>query len=188
MSHGHETGKSAAPVEPAAAVVRFAWSRAGPFPCLVARSERGVCLSSIGDEGALERLARWRDAHAAGADIVEDAGALASAVRQLDLYFRGESKTLDVELDLRGTDFQKRVWLALRTIPHGATRTYGDIAREIGIPGAVRAVGAANGRNPVPPFVPCHRVVASNGIGGFTGGLSKKRALLALESAQVFFA
>ena len=175
-------------VEHAVHSLQFAWSDAGPFRCLVARSERGLCLSSIGDEGALERLARWRDEYAPGAEIVEDACALASEVSQLDLYFRGERRTLDVELDLRGTDFQKQVWLALRTIPFGATRTYGDIARQIGIPGAMRAVGAANGRNPVPPFVPCHRVVASNGIGGFTGGLHKKRALLALESAQVFFA
>jgi O-6-methylguanine DNA methyltransferase len=167
--------------------IAYAWSEAGPFRCLVARSDRGVCSSSIGEEDALERLARWRDEHAPGAEIVEDARALAADVRQLDAYFRGERKVLEVDLDLRGTEFQKLVWRALREIPYGATRTYGDIARAIGNPEAVRAIGGANGRNPVPPFVPCHRVVASNGIGGFTGGVHKKRALLALESSQVFF-
>lgn len=104
-------------------------------------------------------------------------------IRQLRLYFTGELQTFDLPLDLIGTEFQKRVWGALVTIPYGETRSYSEIAAQIGAPRAVRAVGAANGRNPIPIIVPCHRVIGASGnLVGFGGGLEWKRLLLGLEA------
>jgi len=104
---------------------------------------------------------------------------------QLDRYFAGQPVRFRVPLDLRaGTSFQQKVWQALRRIPYGQTRSYAWVARQIGSPKAVRAVGAACGANPVPILIPCHRVVRSDGsLGGFSGGLARKRALLRLENA-----
>lgn len=106
-----------------------------------------------------------------------------SATRaQLEEYFRGERTEFDLPLDLRGTDFQKSAWLALATIPFGETATYGEQAERIGKPAAVRAIGAANGRNPISIILPCHRVVGANGdLTGFAGGIETKRDLLAFE-------
>lgn len=110
---------------------------------------------------------------------------LIEARRQLDAYFGGSRAAFTVPLDLRGTDFQKSVWTALLTIPHGETRSYGEIARAIGRPGAARAVGAANGRNPISIIAPCHRVIGgSGGLTGFAGGLEAKRLLLDLEARR----
>jgi methylated-DNA-[protein]-cysteine S-methyltransferase len=106
---------------------------------------------------------------------------LEEAIEQLEAYAQGALKSFDLSLDLRGTPFQLRVWQALREIPFGEQRTYGQIAASLGQPGASRAVGGANGKNPIPLIVPCHRVVASNGLGGFTGGLKWKECLLAHE-------
>lgn len=107
---------------------------------------------------------------------------LAEAARQLGEYFAGARRAFDLPLAFRGTDFQKQVWAALCAIPHGETRSYGDIARAIGRPSAVRAVGAANGRNPISIVAPCHRVIGTNGaLTGFAGGLEAKRFLLRLE-------
>jgi len=107
---------------------------------------------------------------------------LVAATAQLRGYFAGERTTFDLPLDWRGTEFQKRVWAALLTIPYGETRSYGAIARAIGRPGAARAVGAANGRNPLSIVAPCHRVVGGDGqLTGFAGGLAAKALLLALE-------
>ena len=112
-------------------------------------------------------------------------GAFAGAIEQIDAYFAGDLTEFDVDLDMPGTDFQRRVWAALRTIPYGQTRSYGDIAAQIGAPGASRAVGLANGRNPISIIVPCHRVVGSTGsLTGYGGGLDRKRTLLALETAH----
>jgi methylated-DNA-[protein]-cysteine S-methyltransferase len=103
-------------------------------------------------------------------------------IRQLRLYFAGELQTFDLPLELIGTEFQKKVWTALVTIPYGETRSYTEIAQQIGAPRAVRAVGAANGRNPIPIIVPCHRVIGASGsLVGFGGGLEWKRKLLDLE-------
>jgi methylated-DNA-[protein]-cysteine S-methyltransferase len=103
--------------------------------------------------------------------------------RQLRLYFAGELQTFDLPLELAGTEFQKKVWAALRTIPYGETRSYTEIAVQIDAPRAVRAVGAANGRNPIPIIVPCHRVIGASGsLVGFGGGLEWKRLLLDLEA------
>jgi methylated-DNA-[protein]-cysteine S-methyltransferase len=104
--------------------------------------------------------------------------------RQLKEYFAGTRKRFKVKLDFNGTDFQKQVWKALLTIPFGETRSYVQIARQIGNPKAVRAVGAANGRNPISILAPCHRVIGANGkLTGFAGGLDAKAHLLALEAA-----
>ncbi len=105
--------------------------------------------------------------------------------RQLNEYFSGRRTEFVLKLDVDGTPFQRRVWNALRTIPFGETRSYGDIAKQIGNPGAMRAVGAANGRNPVSIVVPCHRVIGSNGkLTGFGGGLDAKGFLLTLEGLK----
>lgn len=105
--------------------------------------------------------------------------------RQLAEYFAGARRAFELPLDLRGTPFQLRVWNALLRIPYGETRTYGQLAALAGHPGAARAVGAANGANPIAIIVPCHRVVASGGgLGGYGGGLDCKRFLLALESGS----
>ena len=109
---------------------------------------------------------------------------LLEAERQLEEYFAGRRKQFALTLDLSGTAFQRQVWRALLTIPFGETRSYAQIARQIGHPGAARAVGAANGRNPLSIVAPCHRVVGSKGsLTGFAGGLDVKARLLAFEGA-----
>jgi methylated-DNA-[protein]-cysteine S-methyltransferase len=109
---------------------------------------------------------------------------LLEAERQLNEYFEGKRKTFSVKLDFAGTEFQKAVWNALLTIPYGETRSYGDIAGQIGNPKAVRAVGAANGRNPISIIAPCHRVIGANGkLTGFAGGLDAKSCLLRIEGS-----
>ncbi len=101
---------------------------------------------------------------------------------QLKAYFAGERDRFDLPLDFVGTAFQKKVWAALLTIPYGETRTYSQIAQQIGHPTAVRAVGAANGKNPISIVAPCHRVIGSNGkLTGFAGGLEAKACLLTIE-------
>lgn len=101
---------------------------------------------------------------------------------QLKNYFAGKLNKFSLKLDFNGTEFQKKVWTALLTIPFGETRSYGQIARQIGRPKAVRAVGAANGRNPISIIAPCHRVIGANGkLTGFAGGLKVKARLLAIE-------
>ena len=136
----------------------------------------GVALTSI----------NWPDenvAHSTATEL-EDA-VLHEAKRQLTQYFNKERERFDIPLDAGGTDFQRAVWGSLRQIPYGEQCSYSDIARDIGRPKAVRAVGAANGRNPIPIIVPCHRVIGSNGtLTGFAGGIALKRELLALEGAQ----
>ena len=110
---------------------------------------------------------------------------LSQAARQLDAYFEGELLTFDLPLELHGTEFQRRCWLALASIPYGQTVSYGEQARRLGLGGdAARAVGAANGRNPLPIVLPCHRVIGTDGsLTGFGGGLHVKRFLLEHEGA-----
>lgn len=111
-----------------------------------------------------------------------DAQVFADVVAQLEAYFDGTLQTFDLPLAPAGTPFQQRVWAALREIPYGETRSYRDIAERIGAPKAVRAVGLANGRNPISIIVPCHRVVGANGsLTGYGGGLQNKQLLLDLE-------
>jgi methylated-DNA-[protein]-cysteine S-methyltransferase len=107
---------------------------------------------------------------------------LVKAEEQLSEYFQGKRRHFNVPLDMRGTPFQKQVWEALLAIPFGETRSYGQLARQLGNPRATRAVGAANGRNPVAIIAPCHRVIASSGkLTGFAGGIEAKAHLLSLE-------
>lgn len=107
---------------------------------------------------------------------------LEQAAEQIALYFAGRLRRFELALDLEGTPFQRAVWDLLLAIPYGETRTYEDLARALARPGASRAVGAASGANPVPIVVPCHRVIAKDGtLGGYGGGLERKRALLRLE-------
>jgi methylated-DNA-[protein]-cysteine S-methyltransferase len=114
-----------------------------------------------------------------------DHGVFANAVEQLDAYFAGELTAFDVALDMRGTEFQRRVWSALLTIPYGETRSYGEIAEQVGAPGAARAVGLANGHNPIAIIVPCHRVIGASGsLTGYGGGLDRKKTLLDLEKKR----
>lgn len=109
---------------------------------------------------------------------------LVAAATQLAEYFAGKRTSFDLPLDFQGTDFQKRVWQELLAIPFGETRSYADVARAIGRPTAYRAVGAANGRNPISIVAPCHRVVGTDGaLTGFAGGLKAKELLLGLERA-----
>lgn len=108
---------------------------------------------------------------------------LAKAKQQLKKYFDGKLSAFDLPLDAQGTPFQKKVWRALSKIPFGQTASYKDVAEMIGNPKACRAVGTANGKNPLCIVIPCHRVISNDGsLGGYTGGLSKKRYLLSLES------
>lgn len=141
---------------------------------------RGDCLAAVLWEDERENRVRL-------GDLYRDDGhpVLLQTARQLGEYFAGGRQRFDLPLDFAGTAFQRRVWAALLTIPFGETRSYGDIARQIGNPSAVRAVGAANGRNPISIIAPCHRVIgASGGLTGFAGGLPAKQYLLALEGRQ----
>jgi methylated-DNA-[protein]-cysteine S-methyltransferase len=146
----------------------------------------GDVLLVSADGEALNRL--WLPPAAAPTDAVrdDDLPVLAEARRQLTEYFDGRRTSFDVPLAPHGTRFQLAVWDALRRIPYGTTKTYGQIATEIGAPGAARAVGAANHDNPLAIVVPCHRVVGANGsLVGFAGGIEQKRTLLDLEAGTV---
>lgn len=134
---------------------------------------RGICAIDLG----LDSLLR------PGGGKTATAGKTLAAAVQIRQYLKGRRKNLDFKIALeRGTDFQRRVWRALRRIPYGETRSYAWVAAAVGRPKAVRAVGQACGANPLPLYFPCHRVVAANGgIGGFSGGLKWKRRLLELE-------
>ena len=118
-------------------------------------------------------------------DWEPDRGMLEEPVRQLTAYFKGTLRTFDVPIAPAGTPFQQRVWAALQQIPYGETLSYGELAHRLGNPKAVRAVGLANGSNPISIIIPCHRVIGSNGsLVGYGGGLATKQALLALERGQ----
>jgi len=128
---------------------------------------------------------RGRDAVKAKADWEPDRGALDDTVRQLTSYFAGKLRDFDVPVAPEGTTFQRSVWRELQRIPYGETISYGELARRLGNPRAVRAVGLANGSNPISIIIPCHRVIGSNGsLVGYGGGLPIKQALLSLERGQ----
>jgi methylated-DNA-[protein]-cysteine S-methyltransferase len=118
-------------------------------------------------------------------DWVPDDRAFPDAVDQLEAYFAGERSDFDLVLNPAGSEFQRRVWQALLTIPYGETRSYGQIAEQMGASGAARAVGLANGRNPIAIVVPCHRVIGASGsLTGYGGGLNRKRWLLDMERSR----
>ncbi len=144
-------------------------------PLFLAVDDRGRVLRLHFVDGALPVESGW----------VEDRDALVEVVRQLDEYFAGARADFDLELAPRGTPFQLEVWQQLRRIPYGETISYGELATRVDRPGAARAVGAANGQNPIAIIVPCHRVIGADGsLTGFGGGLPWKRWLLAREQPQ----
>jgi methylated-DNA-[protein]-cysteine S-methyltransferase len=151
---------------------------------LAARNGR-VCLLHFGADGASVRawLQRWYPA-----DAIEQRSDPGGAASALVRYFAGDLDAIDsVRVEMNGTPFQKRVWDALRQVPAGRTATYAEIAVLIGSPAAVRAVGAANGANPVAVVVPCHRIIGSNGtLTGYGGGLNRKQWLLRHEGRRLF--
>ena len=162
--------------------VRHVESPIGPLT-LAANGTR-LCLLHFGnDEQAVSAfLRRWYPDEARGTETIT-----AAAAERLSSYFAGETTALDgIDVELKGTHFQRRVWEALRSVPAGTTASYAEIARRIGAPSAVRAVGAANGANPIAIILPCHRVIAAGGkIGGYGGGLRMKRTLLRIEGARL---
>jgi methylated-DNA-[protein]-cysteine S-methyltransferase len=144
-------------------------------------------LLLAGDHEALRFLLfkRGRDKAKPKADWEPDRSVLKEPVKQIGAYFSGRLKAFDLPLAPRGTPFQASVWDALQRIPYGETISYGELARRLGNPKAVRAVGLANGSNPIAIIIPCHRVIGSNGsLVGYGGGLSIKQALLAMERGQ----
>lgn len=180
-----EPGPSSRPhASPAAARV-FTAEFDSPIGLLrIASTERGLAWLGL-PRAAGRGFAGWLAAAAPGARRERSFAANRDAIRQVIEYLDGKRRHFDLPLDLRGTPFQRAVWAGLLEIPYGETRSYGELARAIGRPSAVRAVGLANGANPVPLVVPCHRVIAAGGrIGGYGGGLELKRRLLAMEQGR----
>ncbi|HEY2770953.1 MAG TPA: methylated-DNA--[protein]-cysteine S-methyltransferase [Solirubrobacteraceae bacterium] len=141
---------------------------------LLAGDDSGLRILSMQDATRPRRI---------GPDWQRDDASFAAARQQLEEYFAGSRETFELELSLRGNPFEQRVWAELLKIPYGETASYGQIAAAIGAPSAPRAVGLANGRNPVAVIVPCHRVIGANGsLTGYGGGLERKRYLLDLEA------
>jgi O-6-methylguanine DNA methyltransferase len=152
-------------------------------PLFVATTSRGLAFVEL-PHASGRGFAGWLRHWAPGAEVREAFAPNRSAATQLVAFLEGKRQVFDLELDPRGTPFQREVWAALLRIPYGGTRSYSDVARELGRPSAMRAVGTANGANPIAIVIPCHRVVASGGhLGGYGGGLPLKRRLLALEGA-----
>jgi len=155
----------------------------------------GPLICVVDEDGAVVRLAfgHGRDAQkiaglTAANEVIEDAGRTAEVRRQLAEYFAGQREDFDLALAPSGTPFELSVWEELRRIPFGQTRSYADIAHALGKPAATRAVGRANGANPIAIVVPCHRVIGSNGsLTGFGGGLAAKALLLELEGLRLPF-
>jgi methylated-DNA-[protein]-cysteine S-methyltransferase len=148
-------------------------------------------LTLTGDGDALTGLYMEHHRHAppVPADAAEGRAPLADACRQLDEYFAGERSEFDLALRAAGSDFQRAVWDELTRIPYGETMSYGELARRLGRPDAPRAVGLANGRNPISIVVPCHRVIGASGkLTGYGGGLDRKRFLLDLEAGRAALA
>jgi len=155
--------------------------------CELLATEKGVCWSGIPGTSQEDGVS-WLARRMVIAHVCEEGGSepLRQAIVQLEQYFAGEPVQFSCPLDLRGTPFQISVWQELYHIPYGQTRTYAQIASAIGAPRAVRAVGAANGANPLAIIVPCHRVIGSNGtLTGYGGGLPMKEWLLTLEAGAL---
>jgi len=152
-------------------------------PLTLAMTAKGVCSIEFGKgEQTLVGIKVWAEQWGRSVKIERNDRACAPAMEQLKEYFERKRQQFDVPVDLYGTPFQKAVWRQLQAIPYGQVRSYKEIAKAIGAPKAVRAVGGANNKNPVPIIVPCHRVIGSNGsLVGYGGGLHIKEKLLALE-------
>ena len=149
----------------------------------VAASPKGICNIRTALRNEREFVRYLGNVY--HAPLQENRRRMKDNLDQLRAYFQGKLTRFTCTLDLKGTDFQKQVWSRLRTIPYGRTRSYRWLAERVGNPNASRAVGNANGRNPVPIIVPCHRVIHVNGgLGGYTGGLNLKQTLLELEQSR----
>lgn len=181
------------PVEP----VRWTeWNGPG-WRLYAAATETGLCCVELqgtsqresqeeSQKESFEEFTSWIRSHIPSAVLEEDTEKMQPYVSQLAEYFEGRRQTFTMPLDMRGTDFQKEVWTALSGIPFGTTRSYSEVAALVGRPKAVRAVGAANGANPLPVVIPCHRVIGKSGdLTGYRGGLDIKVALLRLEGVGV---
>ena len=157
--------------------VCYTWFDSPVGSLLLAGSSAGLKLVSVGAGNRARGVdPEWQLDHSAFLEVVD----------QLQSYFAGERKNFELPLVLEGTDFQKRVWTALQKIPYGETISYKKLAETVGSPKAVRAVGAANGANPIPIILPCHRVIGHDGsLTGFGGGLPLKKRLIELESHQL---
>jgi methylated-DNA-[protein]-cysteine S-methyltransferase len=150
-------------------------------PLVLVSTEKGLAAVGFG-KGANQKVDTWVGRIFGSATIRPGESSHQVFVRQLEEYFAGRRRVFHLKLDLRGTDFQKSVWSEVARIPFGRTATYGDIAHLLGRPSASRAVGAANGANPVSIIIPCHRVIGAGGaLTGYGGGLSRNRWLLAHE-------
>ncbi|MDB5084567.1 MAG: cysteine methyltransferase [Bacilli bacterium] len=155
-------------------------------PVYLAATNRGLCRINWPHE-SFDRLSNWVVKHIPSSELMEDQNQLTEYVQQIVEYFDGTRTAFSLPLDLHGTAFQTSVWQALTGIPHGQTRSYSDIAEAVGSPAAVRAVGTANGANPIPIVVPCHRVIGKNAaLTGFRGGLDVKERLLQLEGFYAY--
>jgi O-6-methylguanine DNA methyltransferase len=153
-------------------------------PLRIASTEKGVAFLELPSASG-SGLAGWLQRLGAAHDVKPGFAPNREAIRQLLEYLAGKRAAFEIPLDLRGTEFQLAIWRELQAIPYGETRTYGDLARAVGRPLAVRSSGAANGANPVPILVPCHRCVAAGArLGGYGGGRALKERLLALERAH----
>jgi O-6-methylguanine DNA methyltransferase len=155
---------------------------------LLVATDKGLCNIEFGaDEPAFQRLRSWIQRHHSEYVLEEAPHShphLEAAKQQLTEYFSGERREFDISLDIYGTPFQLKVWQALQAIPYARTHSYKDIAVSIGQPQAVRAVGGANNKNPLPVIVPCHRVIGNRGdLVGYGGGLPIKQSLLSLEGS-----
>jgi O-6-methylguanine DNA methyltransferase len=149
----------------------------------VASTEKGVCMVDFltSEKDFLKRLKRRFPR-----EVIRNDQKNRNVLNQLKKYLKGKLQRFDCKLDFKGTPFQKKVWSALTKIPYGQARSYQDVARAIGHPKAFRAVGNANGKNPIPLIIPCHRVIESNGsLGGFGHGIKVKKQLLDFEQAHV---
>lgn len=150
-------------------------------PFYFAATDKGLCRI-LWPSDSFEDLCTWVDKMIPNPDLTKGQENLHIYINQITDYFQGKRTTFTLPLDMRGTNFRIQVWRALQQIPHGGTKSYVDIAEAIGNPKAVRAVGTANGANPIPIVVPCHRVIGKNReLTGFGGGLENKKKLLHLE-------
>ncbi|HEX7063524.1 MAG TPA: methylated-DNA--[protein]-cysteine S-methyltransferase [Bacillales bacterium] len=152
----------------------------------IVSTSKGVCKLEFGSiEENMPNIHAWTKKHFLKSQMLRDEEQINPVIRELEEYFRGERFSFDLPLVLRGTPFQRKVWETLKEIPHGETRSYKQVAQLMKADKAVRAVGNANNKNPLPILIPCHRVIGSNGsLVGYGGGIDKKQYLLEFEKAH----
>ena len=149
----------------------------------IASTEKGVCKIALPEEGE-EDFFGWLRNHFSPQNLIENRSKNEGVLAELESYLAGELREFQSPLDLRGTEFQMKVWREVKTIPYGTTCSYREVAERIGHPRACRAVGTANRANPIPIIIPCHRVIGQDGsLRGYGGGLAMKERLLRLEGA-----